>query len=201
MGRYTYCRDLLEDSSKSFGEKAARKIEDLLHLPSGYLDQVHGRTESVNDLVQIAVNRGISPGYVRLPILAQASAGPGRLPATDLELVEHVDVSEEWVRQTLRTNPRSLRVLTARGHSMRGVVEDGDVLFVQPAERFTDDGVYVIAVGDLLRVKRLRLLVLEARLSIESTDGSPPELIPQAEAEQVLHVCGRVVGAWSLKRL
>lgn len=143
----------------------------------------------------------VAAGYVRLPILAEASAGPGRLAHPELELVEHVDVAEDWVRRTLRANPRGLRVLTARGQSMRGVIEDGDVLFVEPSDRFTDDGIYVIAIGDLVRVKRLRLTVLEARLSIESTDGSPPEILPQAEVEQSLRILGRVVGAWSLRRL
>lgn len=38
-GRYTYWRDLLTDPNKSFGEKAARKIEDKLGLPRGSLDQ------------------------------------------------------------------------------------------------------------------------------------------------------------------
>lgn len=37
-GRYTYWRDLLTDPKKSFGEKAARKIEEKLELPRGSLD-------------------------------------------------------------------------------------------------------------------------------------------------------------------
>lgn len=152
-------------------------------------------------VVQASRALPVAAGYVRLPILAEASAGPGRLAHAELELVEHVDVAEEWVRRTLRANPRALRVLTARGQSMRGLIEDGDVLFVEPAERFTDDGIYVISVGDLVRVKRLRLTMLNAQLSIESTDGSPAELMPLAEADHSLRILGRVVGAWSLRRL
>lgn len=141
------------------------------------------------------------PGYVRLPILAEAAAGAGRAPETDVELIEHVDVSESWVRQTLRANPANLKVLTARGHSMAGVVEDGDALFVAPCTEFADDGLYIIAVGGLLRVKRLRLRVLDKLLSIESNDGSAPELVPLGEADDAIRVCGRVVAAWSLKKL
>ena len=37
--RYTYCRDLLRDSSKSFGEKAARRLEEQLDLPRSWLDR------------------------------------------------------------------------------------------------------------------------------------------------------------------
>jgi len=38
-GRYTYWRDLLTDPTKSFGEKAARRIEDEMGLPRLWLDQ------------------------------------------------------------------------------------------------------------------------------------------------------------------
>jgi hypothetical protein len=48
-GRYTYWRDMLQDPRKGFGENAARKIEDKLELPRGWLDQpgaaMHGCAE------------------------------------------------------------------------------------------------------------------------------------------------------------
>jgi hypothetical protein len=37
---YSYWRDLLTSDSKSFGEKAARSIEEQLELPKGWLDRV-----------------------------------------------------------------------------------------------------------------------------------------------------------------
>lgn len=37
--RYSYWRDLLENSSKSFGEKVARRIEETLDLGRGWLDE------------------------------------------------------------------------------------------------------------------------------------------------------------------
>lgn len=37
--RYTYWRDLLENPAKSFGEKAARRIEEGLELGRGWLDE------------------------------------------------------------------------------------------------------------------------------------------------------------------
>lgn len=36
---YSYWRDLLENEKKSFGEKAARSIEEDLGLPRGWLDR------------------------------------------------------------------------------------------------------------------------------------------------------------------
>lgn len=44
-GRYTYWRDLLE-GGKSFGEKAARKVEAALGLPDKWLDTPHKPDEA-----------------------------------------------------------------------------------------------------------------------------------------------------------
>jgi len=140
------------------------------------------------------------PGYTRLPVLAQASAGPGRLAVSDPELVQHVDVLESWVRQHLRANPERLKVLTARGHSMTGVVDDGDLMFVELCEEFEVDGIYVLSVEGLVRVKRLRLRVLDKMLSIESTDGSQPELASLADVGTRILIHGRVLASWTLKR-
>jgi len=141
-------------------------------------------------------------GYVRIPVLTGTPGIAGRAKSTDsAELVDHVDIAEEWVRRTLRTAPAAMRVLTARGQSMPGVADDGDLLFIEPCTEFRDDGIYIISTGDLLRVRRLRMQVLAATLSIESTDGSPPELVPLSIANEALHICGRVIGAWVLRRL
>lgn len=141
-------------------------------------------------------------GYVRLPVLAQAAAGPGRVaPHGFDELVEHVDVAEDWVRRTLRANPATLRVLTAKGHSMTGAIEDGDVMFVEPCLTFDRDGLYVIGIDDLLRVKRLRLRVLDRLLSIESNDGSAPETASLDDVGTRVVIHGRVVATWSLRQL
>lgn len=141
-------------------------------------------------------------GYIRLPLMAEAAAGPGRVPIDiDGEVVRHVEVLESWIRQTLKANPKQLYVLTARGGSMRGVVEDGDVMFVEPCTDFQDDGLYVLTVGDLLRIKRLRLRVLDRQLSIESTDGSAPEVVPRNSVGDTIFIQGRVVGAWGLRHV
>lgn len=140
-----------------------------------------------------------APGYVRLPVLAEAAAGAGRV--VGLEIVQNVDVLEEWLRLTLRTNPSVVRVMTARGHSMAGVIEDGDVMFIEPCTSFDSDGLYVLSVDDLLRVKRLRLRVLDKQLSIESTDGSSPELTSVDDVGTRVLIHGRVIACWNLRRL
>ena len=137
-------------------------------------------------------------GYTRLPVMAEASAGHGRIP--EMEVVQHIDVLESYVRQRLGANPKNLRVLTARGNSMTGVIEDGDVMFVQPTCEFTDDGIYILTLDDLIRVKRLSVSMTTGRVVIESNDGRAAEELPLKEVPHRLHIQGRVLGSWSLRR-
>ncbi|WP_180987894.1 S24 family peptidase [Alicycliphilus denitrificans] len=139
----------------------------------------------------------VPAGYVRLPVLAEAAAGAGRAPLP--EVVKYVDVLESFIRQRFNRNPHSLKVLTARGNSMTGDIEDGDVMFVQPTNEFTDDGIYVLTLDDLIRVKRLSVSLISGHVVIESNDGRKPEELPLREVPHRLHIQGRVIGAWSLR--
>ena len=136
-------------------------------------------------------------GYIRLPVMAEASAGPGRVASQ--EVIRYVDVLEGYIQQRLRTSPANVKVLTARGTSMTGLIEDGDVMFVQPTNEFTDDGIYILTLDDLVRVKRLSVSVTTGRVVIESNDGRAAEELPLKEVPHRLHIQGRVLGSWSLK--
>lgn len=138
-------------------------------------------------------------GYIRLQVLAEASAGTGRI--VEPELISHVDVLESWARKQFGGNPATLRLLTVRGRSMTGVVEDGDILFVRSCTTFDGDGLYVLCVDDLLFVKRLSVRVLDQHLVIESTDGRPAEVGRLDDVGTRIIIQAQVVGAWGLKLL
>ena len=137
-------------------------------------------------------------GYVRLPVMAEAGAGNGceSLP----EVVSYIDVLESYVRRQLGANPRTIKVLTARGNSMTGQIEDGDIMFVEQTSEFTDDGIYILTLDNLVRVKRLSVSALSQQVIIESNDGRKAEELPLKDVPHRLHIQGRVVGAWSLRR-
>jgi phage repressor protein C with HTH and peptisase S24 domain len=137
-------------------------------------------------------------GYVRMPSMAEAGAGEGREPLP--EVVQYVDVLESYIRQRLNVNPQTIKVLTARGNSMTGQIEDGDIMFVQPTNEFTDDGIYVLTLDNLVRVKRLSVSIASGVVSVESNDGRQPEKLPLKEVQGSLHIQGRVIAAWSLRR-
>ncbi|MXN29992.1 S24 family peptidase [Delftia sp. CH05] len=197
--------------TKSFGSAKARNLEAKVGMPEHYLEQRPSGTSLETKQIASGLSRIASPpvditafhsqppadGYARLPVLAEASAGPGRHPLQ--EVVRHVDVLESYIRQKLNANPRNLKVLTARGSSMTGQIEDGDVMFVQPTNEFTDDGIYILTLDDLLRVKRLSVSIASGNVLIESNDGRRPEELPLKEVPHRLHIQGRVLGSWSLR--
>ncbi|WP_313571977.1 XRE family transcriptional regulator [Comamonas terrigena] len=160
---------------------------------------IAGAPPSVPAPVGVPVSPRDEPpeGYVRLPVMCEASAGPGRIP--QLETVQPVDVLESYIRKKLNANPRNLKVLTARGGSMTGMIEDGDIMFVEPTTEFTDDGIYILTLDDLVRVKRLSVSMATGNVLIESNDGRKSEELPLREVPGRLHIQGRVLGAWSLR--
>lgn len=187
---------LLKD--KSFGGVKARNLEAQTGMPERFLDERDNAVAAALPPVDLlSSNTAPEEGYARLPVLAEASAGHGRFPAQ--EVVSHIDVLESYIRQRLNTNPRTLTVLTARGSSMTGVIEDGDIMFVQPTNEFTDDGIYILTLDDLIRVKRLSVSVATGNVLIESNDGRKAEELPLKEVPHRLHIQGRVLGSWSLR--
>lgn len=145
----------------------------------------------------VSTHEAPEEGYVRLPVMAEASAGPGSVPMQ--EVIQPVDVLESYIRQKLNANPRNLKVLTARGGSMTGLIEDGDIMFVEPTTEFTDDGIYILTLDDLVRVKRLSVSITTGNVLIESNDGRKTEELPLREVADRLHIQGRVLGSWSLR--
>lgn len=188
---------LLKD--KSFGSVKARNLEAQVGMPERYLElRPNDPTESSAPIgIAAFTNDTPSSGYVRLPVMIEASAGPGRV--LDQEVIQHIDVLESYIRQRLHANPNHIKVLTARGNSMRGVIEDGDIMFVEPTCEFTDDGIYILTLDDLIRVKRLSVSIATGKVLIESNDGRQPEELPLKEVPHRLHIQGRVLGAWSLR--
>ncbi len=85
--RYTYWRDLLA-GKKSFGEKIARKIEEKLELPRGWLDEVSPTVP------------GHYPNLPRPPLVASDNVrdasnmrhAPPKVSATAMELAEMFDM-------------------------------------------------------------------------------------------------------------
>ncbi len=147
----------------------------------------------------------VPQGFVRLTRLdVTFSAGPGAEGNQVPDVVEHLDVREEWLRALLGTGrPERLHIVNVRGDSMSSTINSGDIAFVDPTvTHFDADGIYVLVWHNRALIKRLRMQV-NGRLAIQSDhpdrNAYPIEYVSGDEADR-LHIQGKVVGWWTLKR-
>lgn len=150
----------------------------------------------------VVANGAPSPGYVRLPLLStEASMGMGVMDQPQQEVVEFLDVAEWWAAQHLPRDPKHIRVITARGDSMAGVINDGDIVFLDiRVNHYQGDGLYVFNWQGRALVKRLVPSLRSGQLQIVSANPAyPAELIGLDELDS-LHIAGKVVAWWTLRR-
>ena len=137
--------------------------------------------------------------FERLDVIA--SLGNGYVNNETAEVVDYVHVDKAWAREKLGGNLSRIQVITARGDSMQGTIEDGDVLFVDTSVRwFEGEGVYLISFADGLKAKRLQASVGGGLLVISDNPRYRTETVEDDKLEK-LTICGRVRGAWHLSEL
>lgn len=93
-----------------------------------------------------------------------ASAGGGE-DVWGEEIEQYIPFSRVWLNQK-NLHSKSLSCVKVRGDSMEPTLNNGDVILVNTA-RQVGDGVFVVRIGSLLRVKRLQTL-LNGSLKISS---------------------------------
>jgi len=177
----------------SFGEKAARRLERDYGMGDKYLDTPMAESP------QMAVEKPV--GYISFELLdVRAAAGDGSAAVDSPEVVQQINVLEDWACTALGGNLSRIRLISAHGTSMQGTIENGDVLFVDSSIRTYDgDGIYVIARGGDVQVKRLQKLHGDVLAIISDNKLFDSEKIT-SDAANTIQVCGRVLASWTLKR-
>ena len=134
--------------------------------------------------------------FERLDVIA--ALGDGYINNETAEVVDFVHVDKAWARENLGGNLSRIQVITARGDSMQGTIEDGDVLFVDTSVRsFEGEGVYLLSFADGLKAKRLQASVGGGLLVISDNPLYRTETIENDKLEKLI-ICGKVRGAWHL---
>ncbi|MCG9059443.1 helix-turn-helix transcriptional regulator [Laribacter hongkongensis] len=122
----------------------------------------------------------------------KASAGHG-LDANGEKPIFSMAFRRYWIDNFLRIDPHDLSVLSVKGDSMEGVLNDRDVILVNHADNTPKDGLYVLRIdGDLVvkRVQRLpagKLAIISANEAYITFDIDPNDL------SQDFAIIGRVV--------
>ena len=134
--------------------------------------------------------------FERLDVVA--ALGDGYINNEAVEVVDFVHVDKAWAREKLGGNLSRIQVITARGDSMQGTIEDGDVLFVDTSvHSFEGEGIYLLSFADGLKAKRLQASVSGGLLVISDNPLYRTETI-EGDGLEKLTICGKVRGAWHL---
>lgn len=178
---------------RPMGPKIERDIEDALGIQLSNRKEFHRS----HDLTP-------QHGYIAFDLLdVQASAGPGAVAADVPEVLHRVSVLQAWAARELGGDLSRIKLITARGDSMSGTIEDRDVLFVDASvQEYAGEGIYVIAAAGEVQVKRLQRLVQGGlRIISDNATRYPAQDVTQESALEHLRVCGRVLAAWNLKKM
>lgn len=147
----------------------------------------------------------IPAGYVRLEHLSPLpSMGKGALIAEPIQIVQYLDVLEQWVRQNVGSaNPNRIKVLTGNGHSMEPTIKNHDLVFVDVECRtIQGPGIYVLDVADRFILKKTMILS-DGTLIIRSDNVKEypdEERHDLRRAAETIVVCGKVLAWWTLRK-
>lgn len=183
--------------TRNIGPTLARKIEIAFGRPHGWLDVAHGRP---------GLSLRTSAGeLIEIPKLAiRASAGTGVMRPEVEEVVGLMQVRTEWVQRNITcSNPKNLRTIMAHGDSMAPTFSDGDIVWIDTGVHLIEiDGVYVVAIGDELYIKRFQRRPIEKALWMISDNKAKyePQIVDRLQLKQ-LEVLGRAVWAWTGEKL
>lgn len=134
-------------------------------------------------------------GYVALPRYdVRAAAGGGALVEQE-QVVDWIYFKQDWLRNTLGLGPQRLAIIEAVGDSMAPSINDGDLLLVDVGEPpLRGDGIYVIAVDDVLLVKRIAI-TLGGGLVISSDNPQYHATSQEVDRDSLgeVRIIGRVV--------
>ena len=183
--------------SASFGEKAARRLESVFQMPSGYL--INPEASITSQEIQ---STGKSSDEIHIPLFdVSFSMGQGAFQQDYEDIISAITVTNEWVNTNLPniTSAHNLRIGSGRGDSMLGTYSHGDMLFIDCGVIGVPfDGVYAFMLNDQLYVKRLQKRPDGGYNMISDNKQYDTFIITKNDR---IHVFGRVVWAWNGKRL
>lgn len=128
---------------------------------------------SANDFVYLPLHRNVS-----------ASAGNGSI-VWDEHDIDHLAFQTSFIRQELRANPASLRLVRISGDSMERLLYSGDMVMVDTSiTALQAEGMYVFRIDDSISVKWLNAMPGGViRVVSENTAKYPPYEITREQAD------------------
>lgn len=186
--------------TKSLRGPNAIKAAKCLGVNVEWLSTGNGPMRSGDPPAQVVAPPETARAYVRFPLLdGFAGMGRGDYMGDYPEIVDFVEVTREWATQKLRGVPLdSVRVITGRGDSNKGLYDDGDLLFVDARiKKFEADATYCYRWGGRVQIKRLQWIG-DGRVRIISANKA---YAPLDVSLNDLEIGARVITGWTLINL
>ncbi len=121
-----------------------------------------------------------------------ASAGGGAVQS-EVQILRRIETPKTWIEARLGVPASCVSIITVRGNSMSGTVEDGGVVFVDHTVREYDtEGVYVFAAGGEIRIKRLQKMTNGTLAIISDNKQYLAEYLNPEQADCIT-ICGKVL--------
>jgi phage repressor protein C with HTH and peptisase S24 domain len=167
------------------------------NLPSGLEE------ESASHIVEQYVAPYGDSKSLNIPLMnATGSMGTGDDMPVDEVVVEVLRLSRSWLDRQLPgvTDIGNLAFIHAKGDSMAGTFNDGDILLVDTGvKQIQVDAVYVLEAYDRLFIKRVRQR-LDGEYEI-SSDNPNVKTVDILNGKNAVNIRGRVIWIWNGKKL
>lgn len=121
----------------------------------------------------------------------QAAAGQGYLVEEETPRFS-VAFRRYWIENYITRDIQKLSVISVRGDSMAGVLNDGDTILINHSHTVPRDGLYVLRINNNLLVKRLQLMPAGMINVISANEAYPTFEINLNNMTDDVAIIGRV---------
>lgn len=127
-----------------------------------------------------------------------ASAGHGAW-ADDEPQKTSLAFRRDWLGSLVTNHFEQLSVISVKGDSMSGVLEDGDTILINHTKTEPRDGLFALRIGNDVFVKRVQRIPNKLIIKSANSDYEPFEIDLSEESDENIAIIGKVV--WLGRRI
>lgn len=148
----------------------------------------------INEIPQDTAGNPINiHDFVFIPYYnVQASAGHGTW-ADDEEQNTSLAFRRDWLTMFVTRHFEQLSVISVKGDSMTGVLEDQDTILIDHTKTEPRDGLFALRIGNDIFVKRVQRLPSKLLVKSANTDYESFEIDLSKESDENVKIIGQVV--------
>ncbi|WP_375175578.1 helix-turn-helix transcriptional regulator [Pseudooceanicola sp.] len=179
-----------ENGSRTFNAEAAQAYAKAFKVTPEWL--LYGGLAGLEESAPVAFSE--DPGLISVFDI-EAQAGVGMVPAAYEAVVDQMAFPPEYLRSITTTPMDKLAIIGVVGASMQPTLNHGDIVMVDMTKTDIDfDGMFVIRIGEALKVKRVNWGPRRQSVVIRSDNANKIQFPDEEYFENDdVNVIGRVV--------